>query len=372
MGELTKALEELAGRAAPPSESVDPILRRLDERRRRRRLGGLVVGLTTTVALVVGVAVFATGGGPSPAPGSSPSPTPTAGESQGRVYHDPAGWSLTVPRGWAVLPFRSSSDGVESSGAQISNVALPEPNVVRWAPPQADGRTLPATGVALVVGTQSGGGRGPSGPVPDLPLEYPDGWSQGSAFAGAPTLDSIWFRGGDSLFVATVKTGPDVAPADRDALRRMVRSIRFNGGPAWSPTASSGLQTPLWAEIDLPSTTMSAGTSMSGYVVVHNDTGQELHVSGCGTPFAVALGNDEIEPTVAWNSCLQPFTIPSGTSNWPVTVRATFLACGGPSPVPACQEGHVPPLPPGSYRAMLYQSPRIVPTPPSIDVQVTP
>jgi hypothetical protein len=56
---------------------------------------------------------------------------------------------------------------------------------------------------------------------------------------------------------------------------------------------------------------------MSGRVVVENNTGRAIRVPGCGTLFQVALGSNKYQPTVAWLSCLQMFTIPIGESSSP-------------------------------------------------------
>ena len=130
--------------------------------------------------------------------------------------------------------------------------------------------------------------------------------------------------------------------------------------------ASSRSEAPLSARIVLPATTMRAGSSMTGHVVVDNNTGHALHATGCISLFAVALGNDEIAPRVAWALCLQRFTIPSGSSRYPVTVTARDLSC------PPCSNGLPRPLPPGDYRAMLFQASPVVPTPPAVGVRVTP
>ena len=111
---------------------------------------------------------------------------------------------------------------------------------------------------------------------------------------------------------------------------------------------------------------------MSAKVIVENDTGRPLHESGCISPFAVALGNDRYAPTIAWATCLQPFTFPVGQSIWRVTVVASYLECGPGRHLVHCRNGHPPPLPPGNYRAMLFQSSHIVPNPPPIRVRVTP
>jgi hypothetical protein len=134
--------------------------------------------------------------------------------------------------------------------------------------------------------------------------------------------------------------------------------------------------TQISARIVLPSTTIAAGSSMSGKVVVTNDTGLALHGKGCGSPFQVVLRNDKIAPEVGRALCLQRITIPAGESTWPVTVFATYLSCdfdAASDQHPSClRDGTVPPLPAGSYRAMLLQDPQFVPTPSSIGIRVTP
>jgi heat shock protein HslJ len=132
------------------------------------------------------------------------------------------------------------------------------------------------------------------------------------------------------------------------------------------------------ARIVLRSTTMTGGSSMSGHVIVDNNTGHVLHVAGCGSLFAVALGNAKIKPNPAFASCRQIVTIPIRQSSYTVTVRATYLGCGG-TPLgdnPACvtTNGHtaLPRLPPGEYDATLFQSSNVVQTPPPIAVRVTP
>jgi hypothetical protein len=115
---------------------------------------------------------------------------------------------------------------------------------------------------------------------------------------------------------------------------------------------------------------------MSGKVIVTNDSGRVLHGIGCGTAFQLGLGNDKIPPAVLWPRCGQQLTIPIGESSWPVTVIARYSGCGqksGDATFPRCREDGFPPsLPVGDYRAMLFQEPRFVPTPPSISIRVTP
>ena len=110
---------------------------------------------------------------------------------------------------------------------------------------------------------------------------------------------------------------------------------------------------------------------MVGEVVVQNHTGQAARASGCLSLFRVVLGNDKMKPEVAWPACLQSFTIPAGSSSYTVTVDASYSQCGGGTV--RCVHGRPPPLPPGDYLAMLFQSGHNgIPTPPPVGVRVTP
>jgi hypothetical protein len=120
---------------------------------------------------------------------------------------------------------------------------------------------------------------------------------------------------------------------------------------------------------------MIAGSSMTGHVVVENNTGHVLHRTGCGRLFQVALGNETIHPAVSWLQCLQAFEIPTGLTSYPVTLAASYLECvsgRAQGLVEQCQaNGRPPALPAGAYRAVLYQTGQLVPTPPPIAVDVT-
>jgi hypothetical protein len=129
----------------------------------------------------------------------------------------------------------------------------------------------------------------------------------------------------------------------------------------------------LSARIVLSSTTIAAGSTMSAKVIVTNDTGRGLYGDGCG--FDVALSNDTITSVIGCAGGAS-VKIPIGVSSWPVTVSGSYTACGqdpqDASHPPCLRDGHVPPLPPGEYRAVLVLYPHVVPTPPSIGIRVTP
>jgi len=74
------------------------------------------------------------------------------------------------------------------------------------------------------------------------------------------------------------------------------------------------------AEVVLPSTTMTAGSSMTRHVIVESDTGGALHVIGCISLFGVALSKRKIHQTVAFRACAQRSTIPVDESSYPLTV----------------------------------------------------
>ena len=95
-----------------------------------------------------------------------------------------------------------------------------------------------------------------------------------------------------------------------------------------------------------------------------------------GTTFQVLLISSTYHPDVGWLACLQTLTIPAGRSSYPVTVDASYSACSPGRPrdgFKACLHGEQPPpLPPGVYRATLFQDGHLIPAPPAITVRVTP
>ncbi len=142
------------------------------------------------------------------------------------------------------------------------------------------------------------------------------------------------------------------------------------------PAAPGRSSAAMSARVVLPSPAMTAGSSMPGRVVVENNTGRAIRVSGCWRLFQVALASSKYQPAVAWPTCSQTFTIPAGESSYPVTVKASYSQCSPGRPqgaVRAClPDRQPPPLPLGDYHAMLFQVGNLVPVPPAITVRVTP
>ena len=140
-----------------------------------------------------------------------------------------------------------------------------------------------------------------------------------------------------------------------------------------APAAGAG---GLSARIVLPQSTVRSGSQLNGYVEVRNATGREVTVAGCFSPFQVALSNGSAKSGFVWLDCYEEFTVPTGRSRYSVTVRADYGGCAG-DPAPASKSvvrcgsnGEIPGLPPGIYRAKLYQRNRVVGDPPPVRIRV--
>jgi hypothetical protein len=185
--------------------------------------GGVRKGLLMLL-LVIALASCTGGGGPAPIPSGT----------SGGFYRDPAGWSIRVEPGWSVVRFTSSTGGVKAAGAQISNARLPPPIVRPGYPIQANGLVLPATGIALVIGTDQDPKVARQIALVSPPLSYPAGWLRGSSTGQDPSMDTIWFHAqpGGRVFIATVKIGPGVwdQPGDVAVAARMIRTLTFDTG----------------------------------------------------------------------------------------------------------------------------------------------
>jgi len=146
--------------------------------------------------------------------------------------------------------------------------------------------------------------------------------------------------------------------------------------PRPSATPVPGHPPALSARVVLPSDTMTAGSSMAGYVEVDNTTGHAVQVTGCLALFQVILTSSTYRPVAAWEACLRQFTIPVGQARYRVTLAASYSQCSQGRPrggVRACLPGgRMPPLPPGTYHARLCQAAKLVRVPPEVAVRVTP
>lgn len=142
-----------------------------------------------------------------------------------RVYLDPRGWAISVPRQWYVLRFRDRHGTVASQGVQISDVRLPRPIISPGNPIQVNGNELPARGVGLVIASDTDA-RVSHAPVSGLPLPARAEWSFGSALAGQPYMQTVWFRVDGRMFMADAKIGARASKADLAGLAFILESIR--------------------------------------------------------------------------------------------------------------------------------------------------
>lgn len=150
--------------------------------------------------------------------------------------------------------------------------------------------------------------------------------------------------------------------------------VRTGPGPAHpgegaystSPTDSPG--THLSSTLQLSKTIVSAGGSLTGQIVVDNNTGSALHVPGCNFIFDLVLANDSYQQPAVWLLCLGSVTVPPGRSSYPVQLSALYRGCGPRSSSP-CVEGQ--PLPPGRYQARVVEFGNSIPLPAPIAVTVT-
>ncbi len=134
-----------------------------------------------------------------------------------------------------------------------------------------------------------------------------------------------------------------------------------------STTVATADVSPITARIELPSTAVARGETITALVVVTN-TGNNVRFVGCGTPFQVRLASEAIEPEVIWHACAEDFILSTGETTFEVPVPAVYNGCDS-EPLSDCtiNEGL---LPAGEYEARLYQNPTLVPDPEPIAVRV--
>jgi hypothetical protein len=120
---------------------------------------------------------------------------------------------------------------------------------------------------------------------------------------------------------------------------------------------------------------MVAGSTLTGHVIVDNDTGHPIATSDCGGMFEVALSSKNIPQHLGTLACLRAEKVPVGRSSYRVIIPATYVTCTpghAQGRVPEClpQPRIMPPLPTGRYDALFFPAPGL-PTPYAIPVQVT-
>jgi len=156
----------------------------------------------------------------------------------------------------------------------------------------------------------------------------------------------------------------------RDASSKWIDEVqRFAKTTNALPAAS------LSARIVLPTQTMATGTSMSGQVILKNDSGHALHATSCFRFVLVTPGEIMHRPENGGSECLMRYTIPVGTTTYRMTLDAIYPGCAGvPSPgssFPACLNGNIPPFPPGQYDVTVFGASTLIAMPPPVAVRVT-
>jgi len=118
----------------------------------------------------------------------------------------------------------------------------------------------------------------------------------------------------------------------------------------------------LSTSIELPSTTVVAGSTVSGTLVVDNHTNETFNLTqGCKPFWWLGLQSATIPFNPRYPTPCEPapFYMNPGANRLPFTMTASYLGCSTTpqetSPTwPSClANGQPPPLPPGSYEAVL-------------------
>jgi hypothetical protein len=125
------------------------------------------------------------------------------------------------------MRFTDAKDGISSAGVQLSDIKLPPPTLIPGYPIQVNGQVLPEHGVTLIIATDTDPAL-THAPLAAPPLPAPNGryWTIGSAPAGAPYMQTLWFRADGMTFLACAKIGPKATSGDLQALAAIIRSLR--------------------------------------------------------------------------------------------------------------------------------------------------
>lgn len=133
----------------------------------------------------------------------------------------------------------------------------------------------------------------------------------------------------------------------------------------------------LSARLVLRSAAVVAGSSVTARVVIDNETGHPVNFADCdGGAYEVVLWAGGYRPGAAWPACLGHDTLPAGESTRVVRFMAAYGSCAPQRPVPpgarAClPDGGIPPLPPGTYRAVTFPAdPGMLPVPAPVTVRL--
>ncbi len=136
--------------------------------------------------------------------------------------------------------------------------------------------------------------------------------------------------------------------------------------------------------IELPTTSIVAGSTVTGHLVIVNNSGAPLRLlsggrQGCTPKWAVVLANRKFPAGFAFTSeCgAKPLVVRRGMNRFPFELRASYSHCGGTgvqgAVKPACLPPPIvlPPLPADEYHAVFGGSLPGLPKPASVPVRVT-
>jgi hypothetical protein len=147
------------------------------------------------------------------------------------------------------------------------------------------------------------------------------------------------------------------------------------GGPNIGPNGvSDRADSPYWEDLPdhsaacpshgisaafiLPRDTMAEGSSMTGDLVIDNETGAPISAGCSPGDFAVALANDQVHPAIAFTmpGCIHTRTtmIPIGMSHRPLTLKAENYSSCLPQDEPSTSS---PVYPPPTYPATVPATP---------------
>ncbi|MBF6614730.1 MAG: hypothetical protein IVW55_16590 [Chloroflexi bacterium] len=113
----------------------------------------------------------------------------------------------------------------------------------------------------------------------------------------------------------------------------------------------------LSVRIALKANRIQSGRVIEGTLVVVNRGRTSINLTTrCRPDFAVALTNSKYTPEVGFAAAclLRPYIIAPGINRLPFQLDTTYLGCGPPpGPDPPCLPNAMPPLPVGTYDAVL-------------------
>jgi hypothetical protein len=131
----------------------------------------------------------------------------------------------------------------------------------------------------------------------------------------------------------------------------------------------------LSSRLVLDHTSVTSGSSISGAIIVQNDSGRDVAVYACGPVFQVLLTSPSYHPTPPWPMCREKTVIRRGRSSYPVVVKATYNRCvplRKADAVPQCTSSDTPPsLPAGIYAARVFERRSVIPLPAPVSVRIT-